>query len=400
MSKHLYNVGDVLNGLIITEQCYKVKKEGRKKGYKYKCLKCGYDCGEYYKGGAHYYEHIIMENNLKKGAGCAVCSKNGFVVPTINSIHVLRPDVECFLVNKNDAFKYAPRSSKKLKCKCVYCEREYLRSCDKLCSYGVPCICGDGFSYPEKFMFSALTQLNIRFKPQYYFNGSLLRYDFYLNDYKVVIEVNGEQHYKQKWDRNEIVNDIKKKEFALSQGIIEENYITIDCRESNMEFIKRSILNSKINQLFDCDEIDFNQCAEFASHNLMMVASNLWNNGKNIQDISQEMQLDKHTIIAYLKQGNNIGWCVYQRGDGVRRYNEKRKINAINSSGVTGVTWRKSCDKWQVRISVRGDRISVGLFDNIDDAIVARLKAEWKYFGEDAPQIYLFNQYNIIEGEL
>jgi hypothetical protein len=53
-----------------------------------------------------------------------------------------------------------------------------------------------------------------------------------------------------------------------------------------------------------------------------------------------------------------------------------------------------------VRISVRGDRISVGLFDNIYDAIVARLKAEWKYFGEDAPQIYLFNQYNIIEGEL
>jgi len=39
--------------------------------------------------------------------------------------------------------------------------------------------------------------------------------------------------------------------------------------------------------------------------------------------------------------------------------------------------------------------IYIGLFDNKDDAIKARLKAEKKYFGEFAPQRHLFEQYEI-----
>lgn len=324
--EYFYNVGDVVNGLLITEQCYKTERSGnKKKAYKYKCLTCGFDCGECYKKGVYHAEHIITESNLKSGAGCVVCSKNGVVTPFINSIHVMVPFVEKFLVNKEDALKYSPNSNLKLQCKCINCGREYERECAKLTYYGVPCICEDGFSYPEKFMFKVLQQLKINFKPQYYLQDSLYRYDFYLTDYNIILEVNGIQHYKQKWERDEVENDIKKKEFAFLCGFTEDNYIVLDCRESNLNFIKSSILNSKLNEIFSFDNVDFVLCAEFASSNLAKAASELWNSGKTVQQISEELKLHKHTIISYLKQGNENKWCVYNIGDGVKRYNEIRK---------------------------------------------------------------------------
>ena len=130
---HLYDIGNIINGLLITEQCYKQDKDGKKcKAYKYKCSVCGYDCGEYYKKGVYYKEHMITEKNLTHGAGCAICSKNGFVAPEINSIHALHPEMEKFLKDKDDAMKYAPRSNEKLTCTCPDCGKEYIRSCFKI----------------------------------------------------------------------------------------------------------------------------------------------------------------------------------------------------------------------------------------------------------------------------
>ena len=327
MTEYLYNIGDVVNGVIITHKCYATEKGGgRKKAYKYICSQCGYDCGEYYKNGIYHSEHMVLERNLKHGARCAICSKNGFVASNINSIHMLAPEIEKFLIDKNDALKYTPHSSKKLKCKCLDCDQEYLRSCDKLYWYGVPCVCGDGLSYPEKFVSSALNQIGVRFKPQYCFQGSLLRYDFYLLDYKAIVEVNGIQHYKQKWDRDEVTNDILKKEFALSQGILEENYIILNCMESNLEFITQSILNSRLNILFDCNKVNFVECSTFALKNLVRLASELWNKGCGIKEISEELKIHKHTTIKYLKQGNEVGWCDYKPGDGMKRVPPEQRV--------------------------------------------------------------------------
>ena len=323
--EYYYNVGDVVNGLVITEQSYKIEKSGnKKKAYKYTCLTCGFDCGECYKKGIYHAEYMITESNLKLGSGCVICSKNGVVAPLINSIHALVPSVEQFLVNKEDAFKYPPNSNIELKCKCINCGREYERTCAKLTYYGVPCICEDGFSYPEKFMFKVLQQLKINFKPQYYLQDALYRYDFYLSDYNIILEVNGIQHYKQKWERNEVENDAKKKEFAFAHGFTEDNYITIDCRESSLDFIQSSILNSQLKNIFDLSRINFVECAEFATSNLAKTASELWNSGFMVKQISEQLQLHKHTIISYLKQGNENKWCVYNAGDGVQRYNESR----------------------------------------------------------------------------
>lgn len=51
-----------------------------------------------------------------------------------------------------------------------------------------------------------------------------------------------------------------------------------------------------------------------------------------------------------------------------------------NSSGVSGVT---ECNgKWQARIGLNNKRIYLGIYDNFEDAVNARLKAEEQYWGK------------------
>lgn len=58
-----------------------------------------------------------------------------------------------------------------------------------------------------------------------------------------------------------------------------------------------------------------------------------------------------------------------------------RSIAVNNTSGVTGVSFNKSHNKWYANISENGNRHSLGYFDNFDDAVAARKAAEEKYFG-------------------
>ena len=65
------------------------------------------------------------------------------------------------------------------------------------------------------------------------------------------------------------------------------------------------------------------------------------------------------------------------------------------NSGVNGVYWDKSKNKWAANIRYDGKRYFLGRYIDKNDAVVARLLAEKKYYGGNAPQSYLFNEYNI-----
>ncbi len=74
----------------------------------------------------------------------------------------------------------------------------------------------------------------------------------------------------------------------------------------------------------------------------------------------------------------------------------KKKKQLNNTSGVTGVCFRNDTNKWVPKIEVNKTVYILGNFINFEDAVIARLEAELKYFGNFAPQRHLFNQYNII----
>ena len=72
-----------------------------------------------------------------------------------------------------------------------------------------------------------------------------------------------------------------------------------------------------------------------------------------------------------------------------------RKKFSNNTSGFVGVGWRKRDQKWCSYIQINGKTKSLGYYKNKEDAIIARLNAEFKYYGEFAPQRDLFKQYKI-----
>ena len=56
-----------------------------------------------------------------------------------------------------------------------------------------------------------------------------------------------------------------------------------------------------------------------------------------------------------------------------------RTINKNNKSGISGVSWHESKEKWQSMICVEGEQKYLGQFKDINLAIQARKDAETKY---------------------
>ena len=86
---------------------------------------------------------------------------------------------------------------------------------------------------------------------------------------------------------------------------------------------------------------------------------------------------------------NNLRLCTPQQN----RQNKPKQRN--NTSGFIGVYWLKQKQVWCAAISIDGKKKDLGIFTNKEDAIITRLNAEKKYYGEFAPQRNLFKQYGI-----
>ena len=182
-------------------------------------------------------------------------------------------------VSEKDAKKYSRCSSKKITVICPNCGREKEITPNKIYTRkSIECICKSKTSYSEKFLISLLDQLNINYVKEYspkWSNNK--RYDFYLKDYNYIIETHGKQHYTQygfkslggKTLEEEQENDEYKKQLALKNNI--DNYIILDCRKSELKWIKNSILNSDLNNIFNLNEVDWLKCEQNALENPIII---------------------------------------------------------------------------------------------------------------------------------
>lgn len=102
--------------------------------------------------------------------------------------------------------------------------------------------------------------------------------------------------------------------------------------------------------------------------------------GKNIDHI------DRNPLNNRKYNLRNPGYCGNAQNHSLRK---------DNTSGVSGVNFNNRTGYYVSRIQANGKRILLGNFNNKEDAIIARLNAEIKYYGEFAPQKHLFEQYNI-----
>ena len=252
-------------------------------------------------------------------------------------------------VSEEDAKKYMPNSNDDIYVTCPYCKTvKKTKPAYIYCRHSIGCNCGDGISYPEKFTFKFLDQLNIDFIWQYTKANvkwcEKYKYDFYfeLNGKIYIIEVHGCQHYdsNNEFERTleeEQINDKLKYELAIKNGINPNNYIVIDFRESTLEWGKEHILTSKLNELFDLTNINWNKCEEYALKNIVKEVCDYWKNNKpnnkylTTGDVAKEFKINSTTTInKYLKQGTKLEWCEYNPKE--EKYLAHVKASKIASS--------------------------------------------------------------------
>ena len=184
-----------------------------------------------------------------QGIGCPYCA-NKKVLKGFNDMATTAQWMVELLKDKNDAFKYTCCSNKKIDWICT-CGNEILdKTPNEVYQHGLSCPnCSDKISYPERLISNFLSELKINYKTQYRIDGYLYKYDFYLIDYNYIIEAHGNQHYDEhgfgsffegaKTLNEEIENDENKKKLAISKGY---NYIILDCRKSEFNYIKESCI--------------------------------------------------------------------------------------------------------------------------------------------------------------
>lgn len=74
-----------------------------------------------------------------------------------------------------------------------------------------------------------------------------------------------------------------------------------------------------------------------------------------------------------------------------------RSLQSNNTSGVTGVSWDSTKEKWCAYITYNNQRMHLGYFDDFESAVDIRSEAEEKYFGEYNFIERKLNNYNIGE---
>lgn len=311
LSDFCFNLGDRVGNLQVIDREYKktkrIKKQkqytGNFKIYTCRCKKCNQICTK-------------EESLLKKGIGCPVCNSKR-VVKGINDIATTHPELLNYFKNKEDANRHSFSSDKKVLVLCPTCKEEKYMAVKVLSKNGIGCVCGDGFSYPEKFIYSLLKQQNIKFKKQYSPNwANKKRYDFYLDDYELILEIHGEQHYTNSFvgcggDSLEEVmeNDKIKKELASQNGI--SKYIELNCSKSSLEFIKESIFNSELRSIINFDDVDWKKCDKESRANIINEICVLWNECGSTTEIKEKLHMSRTTIVKYLKIGAELNMCDY-----------------------------------------------------------------------------------------
>lgn len=318
---YLYNSGDFVNNMEILTQTYIENKNGHRiKAYNVKCLKCNGTT-------------IKTEYQLKDGVTCGVCNGK-VVIKGINDVATTHPHLVKFFKNKEQANVVTYSSGKKYDMICPICgkteKKMYLYNLDRQ-GYSCP-FCGDKISYPEKFIANFLEQLKIDFIPQ--LSKSIFswckkyKYDFYIEKYNMIIETHGLQHYEENCDfsitlkEQQEIDNIKMK-LALDNGI--KHYVVLDCRESNLKWIKKSIIDSSLQNIFknNFNNVDWNKINFNSTSSDIVKACELWNKNKNLttKDIGKILKHTPGTINYYLKKGVEVGICDYTAREGQKRAN-------------------------------------------------------------------------------
>lgn len=345
-----YNIGDTIigeniNKTILKRYVEKNKNNCNVKKYIYRCNICGAD------------DMIGVETTILKNK-CTCCT-NKEAKLGINTIW----DTDKWMIpiiNDDEFCKtHTHGSGDKVYTTCPDCGEKSKESVKVYNIYNykkATCrYCGDGIKFPNKFAFGILEQLELDFICEYSPKWiKPKRYDFYIPSMSLIIEMDGVWHNVdnkmsgQTKEESKAIDDYKDN-MAKEHGI---EVIRIDCDyrtlEERADYIKKNILNSKLNLLLDLSKVNWESIEMFALSNRIKEASDLWNTGSfTTTELSKYMKIGR--VSPYLKIGDKYGWCVYNP------YNESRNTIIRNANSNSK------------EVEVFKDGISLGVFKNASE---------------------------------
>ena len=348
---------------------FRKNDNSKTKTYLIKCNKCGFDSrNETYKKGESF-QYTIAEYNLKSQSFCPCCNFK-VVQVGINDIPNTAPwMIKYFQGGYEEAKRYSKSSTQRLYFKCPHCNKikHNKISIQQLYKVGkISCECNDGMSLQEKIMYYLLLQndeFSKNFKYQYspkwcvftlYNKKKRGVYDFYIQNDKgeFVIEMDGnfhfEKHFKDKTVEQQQEIDYKKDLLAKENNI---EVIRIDCKESNFEYIKNNILNSKLFSLLGLSGVDWDVIKENCYKNIIKLVCLDYYKNKEYKtiELAKKYHMARTTIINYLHIGNENNWCNYYGGNKkiVYQYSLNGEFircwdscnEAIRETGITSINY-------------------------------------------------------------
>lgn len=345
--KYKYNIGDRFidkdRDIEIIDRKYEYEKSivyGKEilncvKWYKIKCHICGWDD----------YWIRQMRINHKQKYKCACCNGR-VVVPGINDIATIYPHKVKYFVDPEVVRKYTSGTHQKAYTRCPECGdirlrfiREVLHEEKYSCTK-----CGDGFSIPERFVYNVLKSCGIEFihslsKTTYSWCQQFI-YDFYIPRANMIIEVNGIQHYKNKFFstvNEQFLNDVVKIKLAQANGI--KHYEIIHAQNSSYEYLVNELSNHRLFKILgiDTSQIDFINCFKNITTSLMKTVCEDYNNNprQSIKELAVKYDVNRQTIRKYLKRGNVIGLCQYNTEDMKKHHaNVMKEVGKCHSKHI------------------------------------------------------------------
>lgn len=318
LTGYKYEVGNIYYDKEIISR-NRIKKKGIvSKNYTYKCIFDGYIGNQ-------------PESHIDKHK-CPVCSEN-VIIPHVNGLQVKYPYIYKMIIDRN---KECLAQNDKAHWECPQCKNiNYTKIANLIHNKpSFPCVfCSDGISFPEKILRNVMKYVSDSFVVQASFNWSDgRRYDVFDND--IFIEIHGIQHYERTFEtcggrslEEEQENDRLKEQLAFLYYKNIKDYIVIDARISDFEFIKENILKSNLKNYYNLSLVDWNEVYMNSLKSLVIQVAKFINDEMSINEISDAMKLDRHTVRRYIKQAVDLKLCNYS-------FRKVRKIICLNDFSV------------------------------------------------------------------
>lgn len=261
-------------------------------------------------------------HDILSGYGCPYCSGQQ-VLKGYNDLWTTNPDVAKMLKDPSAGYSLSRGSKQKTEWLCPDCGTVKISTPKQVVNFGLACpTCSDKISYPNKFIVSLLSQVDVEtFSPEWSPEWiGQYSYDVYFissgNEYIVEMDGgigHGNIDFKTKGrDVEGLKRDIVKDNAAKQHGI---TLIRIDCNytktQERLEYVKQSILNSELNKILDLSCVDWNRCNQYATKSLHMKAARLYDNGLSIREISKKLYVSYDSVYQWLKRLAKEGLCSY-----------------------------------------------------------------------------------------